>query len=138
MDMPLAIEYSGIRKYFTYEMFKSLNYGESEGAIGKELEQSQEMQSDIIKQNPEEEEKGEENEDSSFEDSISSSNNNEDEQDSDYEPNDYASLRNEIKELRNDFKVCMEKIATPLNMIANYIMQNHLLKPEIPLIENEG
>ena len=32
----------------------------------------------------------------------------------------------------------MEKIATPLNMIANYIMQNHLLKPEIPLIENEG
>ena len=57
MDMPLAIEYSGIRKYFTYEMFKSLNYGESEGAIGKELEQSQEMQSDIIKQNPEEEEK---------------------------------------------------------------------------------
>ena len=45
--MPLAIEYSGKRKYFTYEMFKSLNYGESEGAISKELEQSQEMQSDI-------------------------------------------------------------------------------------------
>ena len=83
----------------------------------------------------EEEENGEEVKQSSSEESISSSSDSEDELDSDYQPEDYASIRNEIKELRNDFKIGLEKIAIPLNIIANYIMQNQMLKAEIPLLD---
>ena len=41
------------------------------------------------------------------------------------------SLKAEIKGLRNDFKFWMEKIVSPLNIIANSIMVN-----QIPKIDN--
>ena len=42
------------------------------------------------------------------------------------------SLKAEIKGLRNDFKFWMEKIATPLNIIANSMMANQIPKIEDP------
>ena len=137
MDHPLAVEYSGKRRYFTYEVFKSLKYGQEDSDIIKKIDQRNETPSGSKNINPEEEEKGEENEKSNLEESISSSSSSEDELDSNYQPDDYISIRNEIKELRNDIKIWMEKLATPLNIIANYIMQNQIPKSEIPFTEDK-
>ena len=94
--------------------------------MSKEFEQSQPKDCENHTKNLEDEEKEEEVKQSSPEESISSSSDSEDELDSDYQPEDYVSIRNEIKELRNDFKIGLEKIAIPLNIIANYIMQNQI------------
>ena len=135
MDKPLALEYEGKQKWYAYEIFKALKYSRTEDAVNKEFEQSQPKDCKNHAKNLEEEEKGEEVKQSCPEESISSSSDSEDELDSDYQPEDYVSIRNEIKELRNDFKIGLEKIAIPLNIIANYIMQNQMPKPEIPLLD---
>ena len=135
MDKPLALEYEGKQKWYAYEIFKALKYSQTEDAVNKEFEQSQPKDCENHTKNLEEEEKGEEVKQSCPEESISSSSDSEDELDSDYQPEDYVSIRNEIKELRNDFKIGLEKIAIPLNIIANYIMQNQMPKPEIPLLD---
>ena len=136
MAKPLALEYSGENKYYTYQMFESLQYGQSEREIHKKFDQNKEIQAEVTIQNSAEEEKGERIEESSSDDSISSSNSDEAESDSDFRHSNCESLRNEIKELRNEFKISMEKIAAPLNIIATYIMQNQMPKLEVPLIEN--
>ena len=46
------------------------------------------------------------------------------------------SLRNEIKELRNDIKICMEKIVVPLNAIANYIIKRQESENEVLNVDN--
>ena len=97
MDNPLAVEYSGKRRYFTYEVFKSLKYGEEDSDIIKKIDQRNETPSGSKSINSEEEEKGEENEKSNLGESISSSSSSEDELDSNYQPDDYISIRNEIK-----------------------------------------
>ena len=86
--------------------------------------------------NLEEDNREEMKEESSSDDSISSFSNSGEEIDSEIPQEDYSSLRNEIKELRNDLKTWMKKIAAPLNLIANYIMQNQIPKPEISPIKN--
>ena len=68
------------------------------------------------------------NEETNSDDSFWSSNSNQDKLDSDYCKTNYESLRNEIKELRNDLKTWMEKIAASLNIIASFITQNHIQK----------
>ena len=117
--------------------FLSLNYGQEDSAIIKKLDQRNETPSGSKSINPEEEKKWEENEKSNLEESISSSSNSEDELDSDYQPDDYISIRSELKELRNDIKIWMEKLATTLNIIVNYIIQNQIPKSEIPSTEDK-
>ena len=136
MDKHLAVEYSGNKKWFSYEIFESLKHGQSEKVINKELEQSQELCSKNNNLNLEEENKEEMKVESSSDGSISSFSNSGEEIDSEIPQEDYASLKNEIKELRNDLKTWMEKIAAPLNLIANYIMQNQIPKPEFFSIGN--
>ena len=131
MDKHLAVEYSGNKKWFSYEIFESLKHGQSERVINKELEQSQELCSKNNNLNLEEKNKEEMKVESSSDGSISSFSDSGKEIDSEIPQEDYASLRNEIKELRNDLKTWMEKIAAPLNLITNYIMQNQIPKPEI-------
>ena len=135
MNKPLALENEGKQKWYAYEIFKALKYSQTENAVNKEFEQSQPKDCENHTKILEEEEKEEEIKQSSSEKSISSSSDSKDELDSDYQPEDYASIRNEIKELRNDFKIGLEKIAIPLNIIANYIMQNQMPNPEIPLLD---
>ena len=104
MDKHLALEYSGSKKWFSYEIFESLKCGQSERVINKELEQSQELCSRNNNLNLEEENKEEIKEDSTSDGSISSFSNSGDEIDSEISQEDYASLKNEIKKLRNDLK----------------------------------
>ena len=136
MDKHLAVEYSDNKKWFSYEIFELLKRGQSERVINKELEQSQELCSRNNNLNLEGENREKMKEESSSDGSIQSFSNSGEEIDSEIPQEDYASLRNEIKELRNDLKTWMEKIAAPLNLIANYIMQNLIPKPENFPIEN--
>ena len=68
----------------------------------------------------------------------SSSSRSEQEFDPDYKQINYDSLINEIKGVKIFFKIWMEKIAAPLNIIANYIMKNQIPKLEAPIIENNA
>ena len=68
----------------------------------------------------------------------SSSSRSEQEFDPDYKQINYDSLINDIKEVKIFFKIWMEKIAAPLNIIANYIMKNQIPKLEAPIIENNA
>ena len=45
MDKPLALEYSGKQKWFTYEMFSSLKYNQSDSIQKKESEEGDERNS---------------------------------------------------------------------------------------------
>ena len=110
MDKHLAEEYSGKKKWFSYEIFESLKRGQSERVINKELEQSQELCSRNNNLNIEGENREEMKEESSSDGSISSFSNSGEEIDSEIPQEDYASLRNEIKELRNDLKTWMKKL----------------------------
>ena len=38
MDKPLALEYSGGKKWYTYKMFESLQYGQSDNEISRRFE----------------------------------------------------------------------------------------------------
>ena len=124
MDKPLAIEYSGKQKWFTYEMFSSLKYDQSDSIQKKESEEGDERDSggdNLIlndQSNKEEESK------SNKEESIVESESSEAEPEITSRDAEINSLKAEIKELRNDFKFWMEKIAAPLNIIANSMMAN--------------
>ena len=45
MDTPLALEYSGKQKWYTYEMFSSLKYDQSDSIQKKESEEDDEIHS---------------------------------------------------------------------------------------------
>ena len=45
MDKPLSLEYSGKQKRYTYEMFSSLKYDQSDTIQKKELEEGDERHS---------------------------------------------------------------------------------------------
>ena len=124
MDKPLALEYSGKQKWFTYEMFSSLKYDQSDSIQKKESEEGDERHSggdNLVlndKSNKEEESK------SNKEESIVESESSEAEPEITSRDAEINSLKAEIKGLRNDFKFWMEKIAAPLNIIANSMMAN--------------
>ena len=46
------------------------------------------------------------------------------------------SLRDEIKEIRDDIKICMEKIIIPLNSIANYTIKRQEPENEVLNVDN--
>ena len=105
MDEPLAQEYSGDKKRYTYKMFESLQYGQSDNEISRGFEQTKQIPFEFSNPVSGEEDKGEQNDQLSFDDMDSSSSNSEQEFDSNYKQANYDSLVNEIKELRNDFKI---------------------------------
>ena len=47
------------------------------------------------------------------------------------------SLRDEIKVLINDIKICMEKIIVPLKVIANYIIKRQEPENEVLNVDNK-
>ena len=111
-------------------MFEPLQDGQSESESSRKFDRSKQVQFEVSSLASGEEEKENHNEHTNSDDSFWSSSNNQDKLDSDYCKTNYESLRNEIKELRNDLKTWMEKIAAPLNIIANFITQNHPQKFE--------
>ena len=132
MDKPLALEYSGKQKWFAYEMFSSLKYDQSDSIQKKESEEGDERHSGgdnlvLNEQNSREEESK-----SNKEESIVESESSEAEPEITSREAEINSLKAEIKGLRNDFKFWMEKIATPLNIIANSMMANQIPKIEDP------
>ena len=94
----------------SYEIFESLKRGQPERVINKELEQSQEFCSRNNNLDLGEENREEMKEESSSDGSISSFSNNGEEIDSEIPQDDYASLRNEIKELRNDLRLKWKRL----------------------------
>ena len=130
MDKPLALEYSGKQKWFTYEMFSSLKYDQSDSIQKKELEEGDERHSrgDNLVLN----EQYNREEESNKRESIAESESSEAEPEIVNKDDEINSLKAEIKGLRKDFKFWMEKIATPLNIIANSMMANQIPKIEDP------
>ena len=128
MDRPLALEYSGKQKWYPYEMFSSLKYDQSDSIQKKESEEGDERHSggdNLVlneKNNKEEESKSNKGE------SIVESESSEEESEIANREAEINSLKAEIKGLRNDFGFWMEKIAAPLNIIANSIMTNQIPK----------
>ena len=131
MDKPLALEYSGKQKWFTYEMFSSLKYGQSDSIQKKESEEGDEKHSGGDNLVLNEQHNREEESKSNKRESIAELESSEAEPEIVNKDDEINSLKAEIKGLRNDFKFWMEKIATPLNIIANSMMAN-----KIPKIEN--
>ena len=144
MDKPLAVEYVDRRKWFTYEVFEKLKYGKEETIQDCKEDSRRDQQSGDSHSHFDEEEKEEESE-SDNDHSISSIENSEVESKYDDHRACLNSLRDEIKELRNDIKICMEKIIVPLNAIANYIIKRQEPENEVlnvnnnvkPIIENQ-
>ena len=122
MDKPLALEYSGKQKWFTYEMFSSLKYDQSDSIQKKESEGDERHSGGdnlvLNEQHNREESKSNKRE------SIVESESSEAEPEIANKDDVIYSLKAEIKGLRNDFKFWMEKIATSLNIIANSMMAN--------------
>ena len=136
MDKPLALEYSGEKKWYSYRMFEPLQDGQSDSESSRKFDRSKQVRFEVSSLASGEEEKENHNEHTNSDDSFWSSSSNQDKLDSDYCKTNYESLRNEIKELRNDLKTWMEKIAAPLNIIANFITQNHAQKFESTIRES--
>ena len=136
MDKPLALEYSGEKKWHSYRMFEPLQDGQSDSESSRKFDRSKQVRFEVSSLASGEEEKKNHNEDTNSDDSFWSSSSNQDKLDSDYCKTNYESLRNEIKELRNDLKTWMEKIAAPLKIIANFITQNHPQKFESTIRES--
>ena len=132
MDKPLVLEYSGKQKWFTYEMFSSLKYDQSDSIQKKESEEGDERHSGGDNLVLNEQHNREEESKSNKRESISESESSEAEPEIVNKDDEINSLKAEIKGLRNDFKFWMEKIATPLNIIANSMMANQIPKIEDP------
>ena len=132
MDKPLALEYSGKQKWFTYEMFSSLKYDQSDSIQKKESEEGDERHSGGDNLVLNEQHNREEESKSNKRESIAESESSEAEPEIVNKDDEINSLKAEIKGLRNDFKFWMEKIATPLNIITNSMMANQIPKIEDP------
>ena len=135
MDKPLALQYSGEKKWYSYRIFEPLQDDQSDSESSRMFDRSKQVRFEVSSLASGEEEKQNHNEDINSDDSFWSSSSNQDKLDSDYCKTNYESLRNEIKELRKDLKTWMEKIAAPLNIIANFITQNNAQKFESTIRE---
>ena len=135
MDKPLAVEYTGKKKWYAYEVFEQLKFDQSERMHILKPQDSQELHSGDFRFDFDEENKQEDQKNSDEDDSASSSDNSEDEIIENYHQADLQSLKKEINDLKNDFHTWMEKISAPLNIIANSIVQNKPPVIEMPIIE---
>ena len=135
MDKPLAVEYTGKKKWYVYEVFEQLKFDQSERMHILKPQDSQELHSEDFRFDFDEENKEKDQKDSDEDDSASSSDNSEDEIIENYHQADLQSLKKEINDLKNDFHTWMEKISAPLNIIANSIVQNKPPVIEMPIIE---
>ena len=135
MDKPLAVEYTGKKKWYAYEVFEQLKFDQSERMHILKSQDSQELHSGDFRFDFDEQNKQEDQKNSDEYDSASSSDNSEDEIIKNYHQADLQSLKKEINDLKNDFHTWMEKISAPLNIIANSIVQNKPPVIEMPIIE---
>ena len=94
-----------LRSLYTYKIFESLQYSQSENQISRRFEQTKQIPFEFSNPDSRKEDKGEENDQSSSDDMESSSSSSEQEFNFDYKQANYDSLVNEIKELRNYFKI---------------------------------
>ena len=113
-------------------MFSSLKYDQSDSIQKKESEEGDERHSGGDNLVLNEQHNREEESKSNKRESISESESSEAETENVNKDDEINSLKAEIKGLRNDFKFWMEKIATPLNIIANSMTANQIPKIEDP------
>ena len=130
-DKPLAVEYKGKQRLFTYEVFKNLKYGVTETNQNIHSDYSNKEQSGDNKSSSKEDVKEEEEDKSEFYESDQSNKGTTQERDDHHAQSDISLLWKEIKELRDDIKVWMERLIAPLNTIANHIVKNQGLKIEL-------
>ena len=117
-------------------MFEPLQDGQSGSESSRKFDRSKQVRFEVSSLASGEEEKQNHNEHTNSDDSFWSSSSNQDKLNIDYCKTNYESPQNEIKELRNDLKTWMEKIVAPLNIIANFITQNHAQKFETTIRES--
>ena len=135
MSKPLGLEYSGKQKWFTYEMFSHMKWEQSESVQNHCSDDKEDKPSGGNKSESNDVEKNEEHK-SRVNESVLSNGNSETEPRIANKQNKIVALRAELKEFKNDFKTWMERVIVPLNMIANYIMQNQGLQIKPPNHDN--
>ena len=121
-DKPLAVEYKGKKRLFAYEVFKKLKYGVTETNQNIQSEYSNKEQSGDNNSSSKEDAKEEKK--SEFDESDKSNIRNMQERNDPHTLYDISLLCKEIKGLRDDIKVWMERLIAPLNTIANHIEKN--------------
>ena len=104
-DKPLAVEYKGKKRLFTYEVFKKLKYGVTETNQNIHSDYSNKEQSGDNKSSSKDDVKEEEEDKSEFYESDQSNNGTTQERDDHHVQSDISLLWKEIKGLRDDIKV---------------------------------
>ena len=104
-DKPLAEEYKGKQRLFTYEVFKILKYGVTETNQNIHSDYSNKEQSGDNKSSSKEDVKEEEEDKSEFYESDQSNKGTTQERDGHHAQSDISLLWKEINRLRDDIKV---------------------------------